>query len=262
MALRKSVFKIFGVTSGCLGIAVCVALALVCWWASVRLDEAVDRLAEAIERSLAAVRQRAIQIQARIVEAKITTKEIEQSLRQWTRRAARERLELQLDTARATERLTSGLRNIEDWLEFSESALALVQDLRSIQTWAGTPSSTSSVADLTAELGSLRVHLADATSAVAKLDATISGANEEKSLDQRIEQAVQLALRIMGTLTSVDTRLGKQSDRLAAVHDELHELKTTTRRWILIVTSGISMFFLWMAAGQAALCRLACNRSR
>jgi hypothetical protein len=121
---------------------------------------------------------------------------------------------------------------------------------------------TTSVDGLIEEIASFRSQLAEATEFVARIHERTAEASEEKSLEERIEQAVQLALRVVATLGSIDSRLEKFENRLSETQKNLQELKTKTHRWILVVTIGITLLMVWMAAGQVALCLLAWNGLR
>ena len=121
---------------------------------------------------------------------------------------------------------------------------------------------TTSVDGLIEEIASFRSQLAEATECVARIHERTAETSEEKSLEERIEQAVQLALRVAATLGSIDSRLEKFENRLSETQKNLQGLKTKTRRWILVVTIGITLLMVWMAAGQVALCLLAWNGLR
>jgi hypothetical protein len=55
----------------------------------------------------------------------------------------------------------------------------------------------------------------------------------------------------------MDSRFGKVEEQLSVAHSQLRELGARAQRWILVATIGVTLFLLWMAVGQAALCWLA-----
>jgi hypothetical protein len=78
-------------------------------------------------------------------------------------------------------------------------------------------------------------------------------------LEERVVEAVQLVLRAVATLSSIDSRLEKSAERLSVAQRHLQELKSQTQRWIFSATIVITLLLCWMAAGQGALGRLAWN---
>ena len=107
------------------------------------------------------------------------------------------------------------------------------------------------------EISSLRGQLADAMEFIEKLRDAAAAIGEENPPQERIEQAVQLALPVIAKLSSIDSRLGKFENRLFATQESLHALNARSIRWIKIVSIAIMTLIVWMAAGQLALSRLA-----
>jgi len=101
--------------------------------------------------------------------------------------------------------------------------------------------------------------LAEATEFVDRIQERIAAVSDGKSPEERIEQAVQFALRVVTTLGSIGPRLEKLADRFSLAASQLQELKERTQWYRQCLTIGISLFIIWMAAGQAALFRLAWN---
>ena len=262
MSRPKSLLNVAGVSLGSIGIVVCAAAMIILWMLSARLERATESLFARMDRSLVAVRQRVVQTQDRVAAATITTADVETTLRDWTRREADQRLVVRLNAAEKTERLTSALQQADLWLEVAESSVGVVQEMLSIGTSASAPTDSTLVDKLMDEIASLRVQLAEATEFVARIHERITETSEEKSPAERIEQAVQIALRVVATLGSVASRLEKFADRLSVAQCQLHGLRGGTQRWIRVVTIGVTLLILWMAAGQVALCCISWNGMR
>ena len=259
MAPSKSLPRVIGIAVGSIGIVLCVAALVGIWLVSARLGQATESLFSKMDHSLVVVRQWVVQTQERVSAAAITTNELATALRDWTGREVGQRLAAQLDAAEKTERLASTLRQADQWLEVSESSLELVQELLSIGAPISEPNDTTLIDQIKEELASLRAQLAEATEFTAGIHERITGASEEKSPDARIEQAAQFALRVVATLGSVGPRLERFADRFSSAQSQLQGLNARIQRWRLLVTAGVAVLILWMAAGQIALCRLAWN---
>jgi len=257
----KSFPRFAGISLGSLGIVLCAALAIAVWIVSVRLGRVTENLFSKIDGSLTAVGQRVVQTKDRIAAATIATSDIAETLRDWTKLQARQRLALQLNTEEKTERLTSILEQADDWLEVGGSSLGLIQGMLSIGTPASAAADTTLVDQLIEETASLRTQLAAAMEIVAGLHERFANAGEENLSESQIEQIVPLALRAVATLGSMDSRLEKLSSRISARQNQIQELKSKTLRSILFVTIGVTLLLLWMAAGQVALCWLAWKRA-
>ena len=239
---------------GFTGFVGCFAAIVLACIASDRLSHVADSVFGIVDRSLEAVEERVGQTQDRVEAAKITTEGIEKSLKSWAKKETGERLALRLDVANKTERLAATLQQADQWLEVSQASIELVQQAVAMVNAPGAPSDATVGDGLTEEIASLRRQIAQATEFVENIRRRTTEANEEKTRKERIEQAVQLALRVVATLGSIDARLKAFEGRISQTRVNSQRRQTTIRRWILGVTLGIVLLFVWMAAGQAALC--------
>jgi len=257
MNVCKRILAILALFFGAVGLVASLAVIVAFWIVHARIDHATEEVFDAVDESVIAVRERVGQARDRVIESRITLEKVEKSLKQWTQREATERLTERLaerlEIAEKAERLASALQQADRWLEVSESSVALVQRVASIGDSNGAPIDTSTLDEVTAEIAVLRGKLAEATEFLATIQNRLSG-NEEASLREQIEQAAELALRIVATLGTLDERLDAFGDRLAEVQVELRELETRTLRWVLLGTLVLTLLAAWMAAGQAALC--------
>ena len=74
---------------------------------------------------------------------------------------------------------------------------------------------------------------------------------------QRLEQAAQLALRVIATLGVVQARLREFGASIDKAQQELQTAEARTLRWIHTVAIVVTFLSLWMLAGQLALGRYA-----
>ena len=206
------------------------------------------------------VRDRVLRTQERVQDSKITAETIEQSLRSRTTKEARERLASRLEVEERAEDLTSVLLQADQLLELSASSVEIVQQALSIRNSAGAAVGTDSVDRLLEEIASLRGQLAEATESVERVREHVDEASEGQSSEERIDHAIELALRVVATLSSIDLRLANFEYRLSETQGEAHLWETDTLRWILIANIGISLVIAWMAVGQISVCILVWRR--
>jgi hypothetical protein len=255
----KSWLYVIGICLGSVGIVVCAVLMIVLWIVSIRVGGATEKLFGKVDASMGVVHKRVVQTKDRVTTATITANDLETTLRNWTRREVGQRLAPHLDAAQKTEQLASSLRQADDWLEVSESAVGVVQEILSISASTSAPTDTTFVDELKEQIQSVRVQVAEATAFVGRIQERIAETSEAKLPEARIEQAIQLGLRVVATLGSIGPCLEKHADRITAAQSQLQDVKARTQRWRLCLTMGLSFLMIWMAAGQAALCRLAWN---
>ena len=262
MSARKQLLGIVGLSLGGIGIVVGAATMIAIWIVSVRIGRLTEILFSKMDQSLLVVRQRLVQTQDRVAAVTTTSKDVEEMLRDWGRREAGQQLASRLNAAERTERLAAALQQADSWLEIAESSTERIQDLLSINAATSASRETTFVSNLMAEISAMRAQFADVMDLVAGLRDRIADATDETSTKQRIEQAIQLALRMPGILGSINSRLESFVDKLSLAQGQLQDLKTRTRRWILAITIGVTLLTLLMAAGQVALCWLAWRRLR
>lgn len=254
MTITRRLFHWLTLSLGGLGVVVCVAGVLgVCLLGS-RLSRVADNVFRVVDDSLVVVQQRVAQTEDRVEAAKITTAGIERTLKDWAKRETRERLGSRLGVEEKAERLANGLRQADHWLELSESSIRLVQHALELGRSSGAPVKTAPADRLLEEIGSLQVQLTQAIEAVETIQERTSEGGDEKSLRDRVDQAVQLALKAIATLGSIDSRLDGLSDRLSETQTKIQNLEPKTHRWILVATIGLGLLIVWMGAGQLCLC--------
>jgi hypothetical protein len=256
MRRPKLPIKVVAVSLGSLGTALCLALIVLSWIAGNRLRRATEGLFGSAERALIAVQQRVIHAHEQVSAATEAAADIENSLLEWIKREASQRQVLQLDVTGKTERLASTLQQADLWLEVAESSLGLVREALASDTVASPPAKTEVLDRLIEDLASLRAQLTEAAEIVDKVHERLTGPISE-SLEARIEQGRLFTRRVAAKLSSINARVGMVEERLSAAHTQVRDLGARAQRWILVAEIAVTVFLLWMAAGQLAFCLLA-----
>ena len=251
----QRLFALLALLLGLLGVVVCVAAIAVVWSVSSRISQANQNLFDGVDRSLAAVRDRVLGAQRRVQDLKISTEDIGQSVKNWTRKEASERLASQLELAEKAERLAAGLRQVDQWLVLSETSIQSVQQTLDLGSSLGARVDPALIGTLLEKLQAVQARLKQSTETVDEIRERVTRIAEGEALDERIDQVAQMALRLLATLGEIDSRIGKVADRVADAQTKGQHLKSKTHKYI--VTAEICAFLLvaWMAAGQASLCR-------
>ena len=227
---------------------------------------ATDQVFEKLDGTVGVVQTRVVRVREGLQDSKITTEEFAESLKKWSTHEAVERVAVRLDVGKKTERLASILQQTDDWLEFSESACGLVEQAMSLAAPADAPADADGLAGLIEEIVNLRTKLADATETVGRIRELLAKENGEeqgtKPLGPRIEQGVKLAVRVAATVGTIDSRLGKLTDRLSRTEQNLRQSNARVLHRIRLATIAVTLFILWLGAGQAALTFYGCRALR
>jgi hypothetical protein len=238
---------------GILGTVACIAAIFFALSVNFRLCRATDRLFEKLESTRDRAQDRVNKIRERVDAAKLTTLDIDKSLQDWAKKAAAERVAVRLEIAKKSERLGPALEQAGQWLEASGSACELIEQGLSIAASAGAVTDTARIDALIEDLKDLRAKIAEVEEAAARIRDWTAQKSEPESAGRRIDQVVELAVRVAATLGTFDSRLDKFDDRLARAKEELQESKAKTLRRIHIATAAVMLLVLWLAAGQIAL---------
>jgi hypothetical protein len=201
------------------------------------------------------VRDRVLDAQARVQESKLTTEDIQQSLKDFTRKKTSEKLENRLAIEKKTETLSKGLEQADLWLELSTTSIQNVEQVFELGNSLGAPVDPTSLEPLIGKLANLRSQLSQATETVEGIHERAAEIAEGEPRKERIEQAVQLALRAVATLGEIDSRLGESVDRLSETQTKGQQLKSRTHSYIFATQIGAVLLIAWMAVGQVCLCR-------
>jgi hypothetical protein len=240
---------------GLLGVVACVAAILVIWSAGSRLTQVNENVFEGIDKTLAAVRGRVLRAQSRVQESKISTEDIEQSVRSWAAKESSERLASRLEIDAKAERLVMGLQQADLWLETSEESMRGVQQAFEMVSSLGAPVDAKLVDRLLAQLESLRRRLKQSSETVDGIRQRLAETVETEELEERIDEVARLALRVLATLGQIDARLGKSAERVVEARSKAQRLRSNTHTYIVIATIGVILLIVWMMAGQISLFR-------
>ena len=252
---RLILFAAFGL--GLVGCIVCVAAMIGLWSTSARLRSTTEAVFANVDGSFVVIQQRAQRTQDRVEASVITTDGIATSLKEWTKREAGQRLVAQLDLAEKSDKLRFAMQQADDWLELSASSAESVQQALSMVSELGAQIDTARIDAVIEGIASLRNQLAEATSFVDNLQQRTAAMSEDEPREARIEQAVQLTVRVIATLSSIDSRIENFKTRLLETQKNVQALKIKTINWIWFVTIAVASLIIWMGAGQGALFYLA-----
>jgi hypothetical protein len=253
MSFPRQLILFVALGLGLVGCIACVAGAIVLWSASARLRHTTETVFDRAGNSLVVIQERTKRTQDRVQASAITTEDIAASLKEWSKREAAQQLAEQLNLAEKSDKLRLVMQQADDWLELSASSAESVQQALSIVSALGAQIDTGIIDRVIDEIASLRVQLTEATDFVEKIQEQTTATLRDETLEERIPRALQLTVRVIATLSSVDSRLEKFATRLLETQKNLQVLKIKTIRWIWVVTITVAILVAWMAAGQFAL---------
>ncbi len=255
----KFSLQLMAMIFGLLGFAGCVAAIAVLWSVNARVNRATGNAFDAIEDSMVVVQRQLAQTQARIGALKITTEDVQQSVKQWTETKSSERVGSPFEMEETTERLASGLRQADHLLEATESLMQFVQRILRVGTSINAPVHPETFQRSIEELASLRTELTQAIELVDTIQTRIAEPDGEDVDGKLINHVGQLAVRVIATLGSLDSRFAELGERLSEIQTKTRNVRVDSQRWIRLTAIGLTLLTAWMAVGQACarLSRLA-----
>jgi hypothetical protein len=258
--LFKRILAMFALAFGFLGVLACLAGFYAVWLLGSRLEQANERVFSRIDQGLASVQDLVGRVQKRVQEAKITTAEVDQKLRDWTKRKATERLVSRLEIESRAEKLSGHLQTADSWLQTSTETIRGIQHILELGKSLGAPLDPAALEEVFEKLTAVRGTLQKTEQSVDRIR-EFSKEPEEN----RLPRIVKLVARTLLTMSEVDTRLENSVTRLAELQTDAQELKARTSNFIFVRTMACYLILAWMAVGQAALCLCGwtnCCRSR
>jgi hypothetical protein len=257
MAWLKRLVCLAVLLLGGLGVVACAALTVGVWIADVRVSHTTRFVFAKLDGSLHVAQERVGRAEQRVDEAALTVDDVKRALEGFARQQAVEQLRVRLEVDEKAARLAALLEQADGWIETSQASAELVRRAIDLANDAGAAVDGGSVDRLLAELELLRTRLKIATDLVDKLRGQTSADGEGGRLRERLEQAAQLALRVVAALGVVQTRLRQFGAKIQETQRELRGVESRTLRWIHTVAIVATLLLLWMLAGQLALCRYA-----
>ncbi len=252
---RLILFLAFGL--GLVGAIVCAIAIIGLWSVIARLRNTTNAVFANVDDSLVVIQERAKRTQDRVKASAITTESIANSLKDWTTREAGQRIAIRINLAEKTDRLRYAMQQADDWLELSASSAKSMQQALSMVSELGAQIDTGRIDVVIEGIDSLRNQLVETTEFIDNLQKLTVAIGEEEPREERIDQAVRLTVRVIATLSSIDSHIEKFEARLLETQKNVQALKIKTIKWIWFVTIIIATLIIWMAAGQVALSYLA-----
>lgn len=253
MVKSKRYLPCLALFCGFLGVVVCLAGMVGVWSIGSRLNRTNEKVFDGIDKTLVVVRERVTDAQHQVQDSRITIDDIGQSLKNWTQKETRERLTSRIEVEEKAEQLVLGLRQADQWLEVSGESIYRVQQALELGSSLGAPMDAALVDPLLEAIGARRSQLETSTEMIDGIRERAAEVTAGESREERIDQAVQLTLRVVATLTELDSRLGESADRLLEVQSKAQRQHSKTHRQIVVAKIGVLLLIAWMGVGQTFL---------
>jgi hypothetical protein len=260
----KRVGALLAVAAGSLGLVVCIAMPYPILLVKTRLDRSKERVFVTIDKGLVSVQDRVRDVQERVKESTIRISEIAPKLRDWRASKAKERIASAVEIKSRLVKIVGRLQRADQLLLKSAEAIGGIQHLLELVALIGLPADPIPSEKLLEQLTSTRGKL-------QTIERSINGLGEftanrvGESEENRLSRVFALLGNTELTAGAIDARLEDTANRLSQMQAAAQQLKARISNYILFATIGGSFVFVWIAAGQAALCLFgwkSCSRSR
>lgn len=241
---------------GAIGALACIAAILVAWNVSSRLTQATHSVFGVADNLVVKVQQRVAEIDERVRQLKITSAEMQESVKTWAKAEAQERVGSRLQVQEKAETLLQGIERADQWLAVTQSSAETIEQALGASQTLGIPLDVQPAQDLLAEIETLQTQLHDGLEVARHVAERVAAAGEEKPDLPLGQQITKLALRITATLGLIDARIAAINALLEKIDAGLQQQERKIVGWIRLAALGSTCFFLWLGAGQGALCYL------
>jgi len=154
----------------------------------------------------------------------------------------------------------AGLRQAELMLELSHETAVHVRQALEVGAEFGFSLNTDAVDPLIERLADIKVDLSRSIDTAQRLGQHMGESRDDESVATRAKQAATIVARLLTTFGKVDSRLASFQGRVTHAQNAIGDLNAKTHTRVVAVAVCVTLFLLWMAAGQLCLWRWARNR--
>jgi hypothetical protein len=241
--MSKRLLGLLALALGLCGVLAGIAGGYGVWLLGTRVEQANERIFAALDQGLGSAEERIRGAQKRVQESRISTADISQDLRDGSVQKARE----------LAGALSSQLQKPDAMLETSAETVRSVQQLLEVSSLAGASVDPAALDNVLDKLDSVRTALQQTEDMLRAIGAPADAKGSEP--EEGRSRLVKLVGRALATVLDVDTRLEDLVTRLSERRADVQEAKESMSRHIWLTTLAGYLVLLWIALGQAALCR-------
>ena len=248
----KRVVTPLALAAGSLGLVLCITVPYPISLVKTRLDRTNERVFVTIDKGLASAQDRVREVQERVRESKISTREIAPKLRDWRTSNAKERLTLAVEIKSRVERIVGRLQTADQLLQKSMESIGGIPHVLEWVALIGVPTDSISPEKVLEKLTSIQGKLREIEKSITGVgEFTVNRVGE--SAENRLSRDLDLIGNLELTAGTIDTRLEDTANRLSQMQADAQQLKARISHYILFTTVGGFLVLAWIAAGQAAL---------
>ncbi|MCC9607821.1 hypothetical protein LOC68_03170 [Blastopirellula sp. JC732] len=254
--MAKRILSIIGLIFGTIGVIACTVVIFYIWSVSFRLADATVTLFDVGDKMLHGAGERVEQIDSRVQSLKITTNEIEQTAKNWVKKEAAEAVGSKLHVQEKAEALLVELDKAEKWLEITEQSALVMQHGIDVTQSLGLNVDVEPAQKLMTEIDGIQTQLDEGLEIARNISQRVAELGDEKLETNATEQIAKLALRVTATLGLIDGRIEQIKGALQKLEVALYHYEKEVLMWVNLTAWGLTFLFVWLGAGQGALCYL------
>jgi hypothetical protein len=262
MSRLKRCGRLFMAVGGVLGAALCIAAIVAVWLFAARLREINELAHDGLVRSAQRAREQVVRAQQSVVESRIGSEDLRRRLADWSRETAARHAAEKLDIQAKAERLSTGLETVDQYLELGQALADSIHDTIELAALLGIRENDSPPTALREHFEATRTRLHQATTTLVEIRRRVDDIADAGQISERRQQAIQLSLRVVATVSNLDERMADAANRIDEAQSWARESKTKTRNWIIAGQIAASAILAWLGLGQESLCLLAYRASR
>lgn len=248
---------------GSLGSIICALAIVIMVFVGFRLHQTNTALFARIDGFMILANDSVRDAQQVLDQSKQTVESLTEGVNAIARSEARQEISNRLQFDEKTARVSEAFQQADQWLEGALAASDDIQELLELGQTLGLSTDPSRLARLETELTEMRARLAEAIEQVHGVRQWVVPSIDERAETRRdAKPAVELMLKVVATLSDVDTRLGSTMEKLSKLQPRMDRLGLKLQRWITAATIIVCLLIGWMGLGQWFVCAHGLKRYR
>lgn len=247
---------------GALGSIVCALAIVITVFVGFRLHQTNTALFARVDEFMILANDRVRDAQQVLDQSKLTVESLTEGVNAIVKSEARQEVSNRLQLDEKTAQVSEAFQQADQWLEGALAASDDIQELLELGQTLGLSTDPGRIPPLETELTEMRGRLAEAIEQVSSVRRWVVPSIDEQAETIDAKPAVELMLKVVATMSDVDTRLGSAMEKLSGLQSRLDQLGSKLQRWITAATIIVCLLTGWMGLGQWFVCAHGLKRYR
>ncbi|TWT34227.1 hypothetical protein [Blastopirellula retiformator] len=254
--MARRILSVIALIMGTIGAIACIVAIIGVWSASSRLFDATLAVFGVGDNLLKGAREQVVKLDQRVQSLKITNDEVEETVKDWAAEKATEQAASILHLQEKAQTLLVELDKAEQFLALPEQSAQTMQQGLQVGRSLGLNVDVEHAEQMLSEAEEIKTRLSEGLEVARTLSERVAEIGDENMEQDAQQQIAKLALRVTATLSLIDGRIEQIKNALHEIEAALDYYEKEALIWINLAALGLTLLFVWLGAGQGALCYL------